>query len=206
MGKTATLNIRVNPEVKENAESVLAQLGIPMATAIDMYLKQISLVGGIPFSIVLPKAANSVNADMMSVTQIHQKLEKGYADIEKGNVEDAASAFVAFREKLMKKYKVEITKEALQDMEDIYNYIAIDLLAPDNAMGQYNRIADEILTLDTFPERFRIMDSEPEKRMELRRMLVDNYSVFYTIRDERVIVTDVLYTASDIEARLRGEI
>lgn len=54
----------------------------------------------------------------------------------------------------MKQYKVEITKEALQDMEDIYNYIAIDLLAPDNAMGQYNRIADEILTLDTFPERF----------------------------------------------------
>lgn len=143
---------------------------------------------------------------MMSVTQIHQKLEKGYADIEKGNVEDATSAFVAFREALMKHYKVEITKEALQDMEDIYNYIAIDLLAPDNAMGQYNRIADEILTLDTFPERFRIMDSEPEKRMELRRMLVDNYSVFYTIRDERVIVTDVLYTASDIEARLRGEL
>ena len=35
MGKTATLNIRVNPDVKENAESVLAQLGIPMATAID---------------------------------------------------------------------------------------------------------------------------------------------------------------------------
>ena len=46
----------------------------------------------------------------------------------------------------MKHYKVEITKEALQDMEDIYNYIAIDLLAPDNAMGQYNRIADEILS------------------------------------------------------------
>ena len=52
------------PDVKENAERVLAQLGIPMATSIDMYLKQISLVGGIPFSVVLPKAANSVNADM----------------------------------------------------------------------------------------------------------------------------------------------
>ena len=73
-------------------------------------------------------------------------------------------------------------------------------------MKQYNRIADEILTLDTFPERYKIMDSEPEKRMELRRMHVDNYSVFYTIRDERVIVTDALYTASDIEARLRGEL
>ena len=54
MGKTETLNIRVNSDVKGNA-------------------------------------------DMMSVTQIHQKLEKGYADIEKGNVEDAASAFVAFK-------------------------------------------------------------------------------------------------------------
>ena len=29
----------------------------------------------------------------------------------------------------MRQYKVEITKEALQDMEDIYNYVAIDLLA-----------------------------------------------------------------------------
>ena len=75
MGKTATLNIRVNPDVKENAESVLAQLGIPMATAIDMYLKQISLVGGIPFSVVLPKAANSVNADMMSATYQKQLIQ-----------------------------------------------------------------------------------------------------------------------------------
>lgn len=89
-------------------------------------------------------------------------------------------------------------------MEDIYNYIAIELLSPGNAISQYNRIADEILTLDTFPDRFRIMDSEPENSMELRRMLVDNYSVFYTIRYNKVIVTDVLYTASDIEARLRG--
>ena len=104
----------------------------------------------------------------------------------------------------MQQYKVEITKEALQDMEDIYDYIAVELLAPENAMGQYNRIADEILSLDSFPQRYRIMDFEPEKRMELRRMLVDNYSVFYTIRGDKVIVTDILYTASDIEARLRG--
>ena len=89
-------------------------------------------------------------------------------------------------------------------MKDIYNYIAVDLLSPENAMGQYNRIADEIMTLDSFPERYRIMESEPEKKMELRRMLVDNYSVFYTICEDKVIVTDVLYTASDIEARLRG--
>lgn len=105
----------------------------------------------------------------------------------------------------MKQYKVEITKSALQDMEYIYNYIAEELLAPENAMGQYNRIADAILSLDTFPEKFRVLESTPEKAKEIRRMVVDNYSVFYVIKENRVIVTDVLYSASDIEARLRGE-
>ena len=35
MEKTMTLNLRVNPIVKQQAEDVLKQLGIPMATAID---------------------------------------------------------------------------------------------------------------------------------------------------------------------------
>jgi len=50
----------------------------------------------------------------------------------------------------MKRYTVEITNEALADMEQLYNHIALKLLAPENAMGQYNRIADEILKLDSW--------------------------------------------------------
>ncbi len=105
----------------------------------------------------------------------------------------------------MKQYTVEITDEALADMEQLYDHIAYILLAPENAIGQYNRIADAILKLDTFPKRFRIMDSEPEHSKEIRRMSVDNYSVFYVIKGNRVIVTDVLYSASDILSRLKGE-
>ena len=63
MEKTATLNLRVNPTVKERAEKVLSQLGVPMSTAIDMYLNQISLTGGIPFSVSLPKAPVSIHAE-----------------------------------------------------------------------------------------------------------------------------------------------
>jgi len=103
----------------------------------------------------------------------------------------------------MQQYKVEITDEALADMEQLYNHIANVLLSPLNAMGQYNRIADAILTLDIMPERFKIMESEPECSRELRRMLVDNYSIFYVIRSDKVIVTNVLYSASDIGKRLR---
>lgn len=103
----------------------------------------------------------------------------------------------------MKQYKVEITQEALTDMEQLYNHIAYVLLSPENAMGQYNRIADAILQLDQMPERFRIIDSTLEHSKELRRMLVDNYSVFYVIKGERVVITNVLYTASDIVWRLK---
>ena len=45
----------------------------------------------------------------------------------------------------MDKYIVDITDEALADMEALYNHIAYKLLAPENAMRQYNRIADAIL-------------------------------------------------------------
>lgn len=94
---------------------------------------------------------------------------------------------------MKKSYTVEITDEALADMEQLYQYIAEVLLSPENAIGQYNRIADAILTLNELPEHSR----------GIRRMLVDNYSVFYIIEGTRVIVTDVLYSASDIEQRLK---
>ena len=40
-------------------------------------------------------------------------------------------------------YKVQITDKALADMEEIYSYIAEQLQASENAMGQYNRIAKD---------------------------------------------------------------
>ncbi|BDF05473.1 hypothetical protein CE91St63_25350 [[Clostridium] hylemonae] len=52
--------------VKEHAEAVLSRLGISVSTAIDMYLNQISLTGGIPFSVTLPKAPDEINADLMN--------------------------------------------------------------------------------------------------------------------------------------------
>jgi toxin ParE1/3/4 len=103
----------------------------------------------------------------------------------------------------MKKYKVQITDKALTDMEEIYKYIAEKLQAPEAAMGQYNRIADAIESLDTFPQRVKLMETEEESKLGLREMPVDNFCVFFHIRDGRVIITNVLYGASDIIKRLR---
>ncbi len=98
MEKTATLNLRVNPIVKSRAEEVLSRLGIPMSTAIDMYLNQITLTGGIPFAVTLPKVPDSINMDIMTTEEIHAKLQRGYDDIESGKVKNASSAFANFRE------------------------------------------------------------------------------------------------------------
>ena len=98
MEKNATLNIRINPDVKKSAEMVLSQLGVPMATAIDMFLKQVTLTGGIPFVVTLPKAPDNVNTDKMSVSQIRAKLDEGLSDIEEGRVHPAREAFKRFKE------------------------------------------------------------------------------------------------------------
>ena len=102
----------------------------------------------------------------------------------------------------MKQYVVRITDKAMADMEEIYNYIAIQLQAPENAMGQYNRIAEAIEGLNVFPERVKLVEPELERIMGLRQLVIDNYSVFYVTENMDVIVTRVLYSAMDISRRL----
>lgn len=97
MEKTATLNIRINPEVKKSAENILCQLGVPMASAIDMFLKQVTLTGGIPFAITLPKAPEGVNADMMGVSKLREKLNEGLSDIDNRKLRPAGEVFVQFQ-------------------------------------------------------------------------------------------------------------
>ena len=63
----------------------------------------------------------------------------------------------------MKQYDVKISHAALSDMEQIYSYIADRLLEPDTAMGQYNRIAEAIQSLNILPERCALVESEPER-------------------------------------------
>ena len=105
----------------------------------------------------------------------------------------------------MKQYNVKITSKALADMDAIYDYIAEELLNPDVAMGQYNRIADAIEFLKMFPERYRVFDSQPEHDFGMRQIPVDNYTAVYVIQGDDVVVLRVLYSASDINARLRED-
>ena len=98
MEKTATLNLRVNPTLKQDAELVLGRLGIPMSTAVDMFLNQVVLVGGIPFAVTLPDSFESIDATKMNEEQIHNKIKKGYESYKAGRTQEASVAFEKFRE------------------------------------------------------------------------------------------------------------
>lgn len=97
MEKSATLNLRVNPALKADAEIILSRLGIPMSTAVDMYLNQIVLVGGIPFSVTVPKPPVDIDASQMTDSEFHAKLQRGYDDYSSGRTRNAAEAFAEFR-------------------------------------------------------------------------------------------------------------
>ena len=47
MAKSASVYARIDPDLKEQAEAILAALGIPTSNAIDMFFKQIVLKKGL---------------------------------------------------------------------------------------------------------------------------------------------------------------
>lgn len=65
------------------------------------------------------------------------------------------------------------------------------------------KISEKESVNEKMPERIKVVEFEPEKSRKIRRMNVDNYSVFFFIYGEEVIVTNVLYSASDISNRLK---
>ncbi len=57
MSKTATVRARVEPQLKERAESMLDELGLSATTAITLFYRQIVQRRALPFEVRLPNAA-----------------------------------------------------------------------------------------------------------------------------------------------------
>lgn len=96
MARTANVFARVEPEVKEKAESVLEQLGIPMSNAVGMFLKQVVLHNGIPFEMKLPRT-EPLDYDSLSKEQFDREIEAAMDDIEAGRVFSADEVEAEFR-------------------------------------------------------------------------------------------------------------
>ena len=86
--KSANLYARIEPDVKEQAESILMALGVPASNAINMFYKQIILHNGLPFEVKLP-SAKPVDMSALSKEDLDAEIEKGYADLLAGKTKPA---------------------------------------------------------------------------------------------------------------------
>ena len=96
MAKSASVYARIDPVLKEQAETILSALGIPTSNAIDMFFKQIVLQKGLPFEVRLPYE-KPVCMGALSEEELNAELEKGYADILAGRTKPAKQAFSEMR-------------------------------------------------------------------------------------------------------------
>jgi len=90
--KTSNIFARVEPELKEQAEAVLSEIGLPMSSAITLFLKQIVLRRGLPFPVTIPPIMPPA-ISTMSKAQFDAELEKGLEDIRAGRVRPADEFF-----------------------------------------------------------------------------------------------------------------
>ena len=70
MAKSANLNIRIDPNIKQEAESLYNDLGITVSDAINIFLRQSLRVGGLPFEMRQPRYNAETEAAMKEADDI----------------------------------------------------------------------------------------------------------------------------------------
>ena len=83
MANTSAVYARIDTNLKENAESILSQLGISPSGAIQMLYSQIVLNKGIPFELRLP-SAKPVAIGNMTRAELDAELAKGIESLKSG--------------------------------------------------------------------------------------------------------------------------
>ena len=91
MMKTANVNVRIQENIKTQAEQILETMGISRATAIDMFYRQIILHHGIPFPLTIPRELPA--RDTLSETGFNALMSNGYTQALNGESYDLDEVF-----------------------------------------------------------------------------------------------------------------
>lgn len=70
MAKTATLHMRIDPDVKQQAETLYESFGISLSDAVTMFLYKSVMEGGLPFEVRQPRYNAQTEAAMRQARQI----------------------------------------------------------------------------------------------------------------------------------------
>jgi toxin ParE1/3/4 len=96
-------------------------------------------------------------------------------------------------------YTLKFTPKASEDLEEIYIYISSKLLADIAANNLLEKIENSIVRLKSFPYSCSYVTAEILKNKGYRKLIVENYIVFYIVNEEdkQVIIMRILYGAQN---------
>ena len=99
----------------------------------------------------------------------------------------------------MKNYKVLITQPAIEDLQNIVDYIATELKEPSTAKKLIGKIKEAIMSLAEMPTRHALVADEDLAVQGIRWLMVDNYMIFYIVAEKNrtVVVIRILYGRRD---------
>ena len=98
----------------------------------------------------------------------------------------------------MDKYEVRLMNQALQDLDEIYGYIASSLQEPGVASELLDALESEILSLEYLPYRCSERRTGSFANSGYRQLMVKNYIVIYRIdaAHKQVLIVPVRYARS----------
>ncbi len=98
-------------------------------------------------------------------------------------------------------FSLKFTPKANEDLEQIYSYISGKLFAEIAADNLLERIESNIMRLKDFPYSCSFVLDEPLKNRGYRKLIVDNYLVFYLVNEmeKQVVVMRILFGAQNYQ-------
>ena len=105
-----------------------------------------------------------------------------------------------WRKNILDKYKVKVNPRAIRELDHIYEYIANEKLAPENAKGQVDRIKKAILGLETFPQSHQERNEGRYAAKDYHQLLIDNYIAIFRIDEpnKTVYVVTIQYQGRNL--------
>ncbi len=90
-------------------------------------------------------------------------------------------------------YKLVIYSIASKDIENICQYLSVDLSNPVAASDFIDELYDSFKTLLCFPKMYPLVDNQFITDGSIRKMAVKHYLVFYKLQDTEIQVIRILH-------------
>jgi toxin ParE1/3/4 len=87
--------------------------------------------------------------------------------------------------------------KAQRDLENIFSYIAIQLMNPEAASNLIEKIEDKFNELLTYPFSCPKIENRIDTHFDLRKCIVDRYIIVYFVREQLIEIVRVIHSRTD---------